>query len=124
MTKMGYRFLESEAPSGKFNGRVDLVFRRSNEPETKVEVKSAEDLRPWDIVQGILYHESDSKIAIASINEFLQPEDWLIESVKAAALELDEFLHEFPEKAAEIRLPHSKLCWKCADAKCPFRKPN
>lgn len=124
MTKKGYRFVKSEVPSGKFNGRVDLVFQRSNEPETRVEVKSAKHLRPWDIVQGILYHEPSSKIAIASINELLEPEDWLIESVESAAKELDEFIQEFPDEASEIRLPHAKLCMKCANTKCPFRKPN
>ena len=124
MTKMGYRFVKSEVPSGKFNGRVDLVFQRSNEPETKVEVKSAKHLRPWDIVQGILYHDSNSKIAIASIKEVLEPEGWLIESVESAARELEEFIQESPNEAAEIRLPHAKLCMKCANTKCPFRKPN
>jgi hypothetical protein len=124
MTKKGYRFVESEVPSGEFNGRVDLVFRRSDEPETRVEVKSAKHLRPWDIVQGILYHEPSSKIGIASINEYIEPEEWLIESVKSAAIELDEFIQEFPDEAAKIRLPHAKLCIKCADSKCPFKKPN
>jgi hypothetical protein len=124
MAKMGYRFVGSEVPSGKFNGRVDLVFQRSNEPETKVEVKSAKHLRPWDIVQGILYHDPSSKIAIASISEYLEPEDWLIESVQSAAKELDEFIQEFPAEASEIRLPHAKLCIKCANDKCPFKKPN
>lgn len=124
MTKMGYQFIESEAPSGKFNGKVDLVFRRSNEPETKVEVKSSKHLRPWDIVQGILYHEPHSKIAIASINEYLEPEEWLIESVESAAIELDDFIQEFPDEAAKIRLPHANLCVKCDDGKCSFKKPN
>jgi hypothetical protein len=124
MTRMGYRFIESEVPSGKFNGRVDLVFQRPDEPETKVEVKSSKHLRPWDIVQGILYHEPSSKIAIASVNEFLEPEDWLIESVESAARELDKFIQEFPDEASKIRLPHAKLCIKCAETKCPFKKPN
>jgi hypothetical protein len=124
MTRMGYRLVGSEMPAGNFNGRVDLVFRRSNEPETKVEVKSAKHLRPWDIVQGILYHEPNSKIGIASTNEYLEPEEWLIESVQSAATDLNEFIRDFPEEAAKIRLPHAKLCTKCADTKCPFKKPN
>jgi hypothetical protein len=124
MTKLGYRFAGSEVASGNFSGRVDLVFQRPNEPETKVEVKSSKHLRPWDIVQGILYHEPHSKIGIASINDYLEPEEWLIESVKSAATDLDEFMQEFPEEAAKIKLPHAKLCIKCADVKCPFKKPN
>ena len=124
MTRMGFQFVESEAPSGEFNGIVDLVFQRSNEPETKVEVKSSKHLRPWDIVQGILYHESGTKIAIASVNDYLEPDEWLIESVQSAAHELDEFVQEFPDEAAKIRLPHSRLCIKCANTECPFKKPN
>lgn len=124
MTKQGYGFVRSEAPSGEFNGRVDLVFQRPNGPETKVEVKSSKHLRPWDIVQGILYHEPGGKIAIASVNEYLEPEDWLIESVKSAATELNEFIRDSPEEAAKIRLPQAELCIKCADTKCPFKKPN
>jgi hypothetical protein len=124
MTRMGYQLVENEMSSGEFNGRVDLAFRRSNEPETKVEVKSAKRLRLWDIVQGILYHEPNSKIAIASFNEYLEPEEWLIESVKSAAIELDEFIQEFPDEAARIRLPHAQLCIKCANVKCPFEKAN
>jgi hypothetical protein len=124
MTKLGYRFVASEAPAGKFNGRVDLVFQRANEPETKVEVKSSKHLRLWDIVQGILYHDPSTKVAIASINEYLEPEEWLIESVKSAATELNDFIQQFPKEASKIRLPHAKLCIKCADGECPFKKPN
>lgn len=124
MTRIGYQFVGTEVPSGKFGGRVDLVFRGPNDEQTRVEVKGSKNLKPWDIVQGILYHEPDSKIAIASLNDLMEPEEWLIETVKSAALELDEFIQEFPEQAAEIWLPHPHLCEKCANNKCPFKKPN
>jgi len=81
MAKMGYHLVEPEKPSGQFNGTVDFVFENAAQQRMKVEAKSSKNLRAWDIVQCILYGEPGDKIAISSQNEFLKPEDWLVEMI-------------------------------------------
>ena len=113
-----------ERRSGGFNGTVDLVFETKDGQMLKVEVKSSNNLRQPQILPSILYHETGDRIAVASFNEILEPEDWLIEPVKTTAKEVNQFLQEFPNEAAETYTPHKELCPSCANMKCPFKKPN
>jgi len=124
MTKMGYRLATSEEPSGQFNGRVDFMFEDESRQTMKVEAKSSVNLKPWDIVQGILYREKGDKIAISSINDFVEPEDWLVELVNSAAQEFVHFYEESPNIASEIHLPYHGLCGRCANLTCPYKKNN
>jgi hypothetical protein len=124
LTRKGYRLVETERPSGRFNGMVDLVFESKGGQMLKVEVKSSKNLKQPQILQSILYHETGDRIAVASFNEILEPEDWLIEPVKTTATEVNQFLQEFPNEAAETYTPHKDLCPSCANTKCPFKRPN
>jgi len=121
LTKKGYRFIQDEIPSGQFTGAVDLVFESPDGQPTKVEVKSSKFLKPLQIVQSILYHETGDKILVASLNEILEPSDWLIEPVKIVAAELNEFLQEYPEQASHIYIPHKDLCERCINSECSRR---
>jgi len=118
LTKKGYRFIQDEEPSGQFSGTVDLVFESPDGQPTKVEVKSSKSLKALQIVQSILYHERGDKILVASLNEILEPSDWLIEPVKTVAAELNQFLQEYPEQANRICVPHRDLCERCANPEC------
>jgi hypothetical protein len=121
LTRKGYRFIQDETPSGQFTGAVDLVFESPDGQPTKVEVKSSKFLKPLQIVQSILYHESGDKILVASLNEILEPSDWLIEPVKSVAAELNQFLQEYPEQASHIYVPHRDLCERCISSECSRR---
>lgn len=121
LTRKGYRFLQDEVPSGQFTGTVDLVFESPDGQPTKVEVKSSKYLKELQIVQSILYHETGDKIVVASFNEILEPDDWLIEPVKSTAAELDQFLQEYGEQAKQICIPHRDLCERCLNPKCSRR---
>jgi hypothetical protein len=124
MAKMGYHLVEPEQPSGEFNGTVDFVFEDAAQHKMKVEAKSSKSLRPWDIVQCILYGEPGDKIAISSLSEFLEPEDWLVEMVNSAARDFAHFYEESPDVAARTHMPYRGLCEKCANSECPYRKHN
>jgi hypothetical protein len=124
MTRNGYHFVETEKLSGGFSGRADFLFEDPYGHQMKVEAKSSNSLRPWDIVQCILYHEPGDMISISSLKEFLEPEDWLVERVKWIAEEFTQFYQEFPEKATQIHLPQPGLCEKCANSNCLHRKPS
>lgn len=124
LTRKGYRLAEVERRSGGFNGMVDLVFETKDGQMLKVEVKSSKNLKQPQILQSILYHETGDKIAVASFNEILEPADWLIEPVKTTATEVNQFLQEFPDQAAETYTPHKDLCPSCANMKCPIKRPN
>jgi len=121
LIKKGYRFVQNEEPSGQFTGTVDLVFESPDGEPTKVEVKSSKLLKQLQIVQSILYHEAGDKIVVASFNEILEPDEWLIEPVKSTAAELDQFLQEFAEQATQICIPHRELCEHCVNPKCSRR---
>lgn len=121
LTRKGYRFIQDEEPSGQFTGTVDLVFESPEGQPVKVEVKSSKFLKQLQIVQSILYHEAGDKIVVASFNEILEPDDWLIEPVKSTAAELDQFLQEYPEQATQIHMPHRDLCERCVNSKCSRR---
>ena len=123
MTKKGYRFVVDEQPSGNFSGTVDLVFEGPDGQPTKVEVKSSKYLKTLQILQSILYHETGDKIIVSSLNEMLEPDDWLIDPVKSTAAELDQFLQEYSEQAKQICVPHRDLCPRCANRECP-RRPH
>ncbi len=124
LSRKGYRLVETERSSGQFNGMIDLVFETGGGQMLKVEVKSSKNLKQPQILQSILYHEAGDKIAVASFNEILEPADWIIEPVKSVAMEVNKFLQEFPDQAAETYTPHKDLCPSCANMKCPFKKPN
>jgi hypothetical protein len=124
MTRNGYHFVEPEKPSGQFSGRADFLFEDPNGHQMKVEAKSSNSLRPWDIVQCILYHSPGDRISISSLNEFLEPEAWLVDRVKSIAEEFVQFYGEFPEEATRVYLPQLGLCEKCANSKCPNKKSN
>jgi hypothetical protein len=124
MTKKGYRLLEPEKPSGQFNGRVDFVFEDATHQKMKVEAKSSKTLKPWDVVQCILYKEAEDKVAISSIEEFLEPEDWLVDMINAAARDFADFYSESPDIAAKIHLPYFGLCERCSNTECPYKKHN
>jgi hypothetical protein len=124
MTRNGYHFVEPEKFSGQFSGRADFLFEDPYGHQMKVEAKSSNSLRPWDIVQCILYHEPGDMISISSLNEFLEPEEWLVERVKCIAEEFTQFYQEFPERVTQIHLPQLGLCEKCANSTCPYRKPS
>jgi hypothetical protein len=124
LAKMGYHLVEPEKPSGEFNGTVDFVFENAAQQRMKVEAKSSISLRPWDIVQCILYGEPSDKIAISSLDEFLEPEDWLVEMVNSVARDFAQFYEESPDVAAGTHMPYRGLCERCADSKCPYRKHN
>jgi hypothetical protein len=124
MKRNGYHFVEPERPSGQFNGRADFLFEDPGGHLMKVEAKSSNNLRPWDIVQCILYHSPGDRISISSLNEFLEPEEWLVNRVKSIAEEFAQFYREFPEEAARVYLPQPGLCEKCANSKCPNKKQN
>jgi len=121
LTRRGYRFIEDEIPSGQFIGTVDLLFESPDGQPTKVEVKSSKSLKQLQILQSILYHETGDKIVVASLNEMLEPNDWLIEPVKSTAAELNQFLQEYPEQATQICIPHRELCERCVNPRCPRR---
>jgi hypothetical protein len=121
LTRKGYRFIQDEEPSGQFTGTVDLVFESPDGQPAKVEVKSSKFLKQLQIVQSILYHETGDKIVVASFNEILEPDDWLIEPVKSTAAELDQFLQEYEEQATQICIPHRDLCERCVNSKCSRR---
>jgi hypothetical protein len=123
MARMGYHLVEPEKPSGQFNGTVDFVFENAAQQRMKVEAKSSKSLRPWDIVQCILYAEPEDKIAISSLNEFLEPEGWLVEMVNSAAREFVHFYEEFPDIAAGTHMPYRGLCDRCS-TECPYKKHN
>lgn len=118
MAKMGYHLVEPEKPSGQFKGTVDFVFENAIQQRMKVEAKSSKSLRPWDIVQCMLYAEPGDKIAISSLNEFLEPEDWLVEMVNTAAQDFAHFYEESPDVAAGTRMPYPGLCERCANSEC------
>lgn len=124
MARMGYHLVDPEKPSGEFNGTVDFVFEDAAQHKMKVEAKSSKSLRPWDIVQCVLYGEPGDKIAISSLSEFLQPEDWLVEMVKSAARDFVHFYEEFPDIAAGTHMPHCGLCERCANSECTYKKHN
>jgi hypothetical protein len=124
MTRNGYRFVEPENASGELSGRADFLFEDPSGQQMKVEAKSSNGLKPWDIVQCILYHAPGDRISISSLEEFVEPEEWLVERVKCIAEEFVQFYEEFPEQARQIHLPQSRLCERCANSKCPNRKPN
>jgi hypothetical protein len=124
MTRNGYRFVEPEKLSGQFSGRADFLFEDPSGRQMKVEAKSCNSLRPWDIVQCILYHAPGDRISISSLNEFLEPEEWLVDRVKSVAEEFIQFYGEFSEEATRVYLPRQGLCEKCANSKCPNKKPN
>jgi hypothetical protein len=124
MAKMGYHLVEPEQPSGEFNGTVDFVFENVAQQRMKVEAKSSKSLRPWDIVQCILYGERGDKIAISSLNEFLEPEDWLVEMVNSAARDFAHFYEESPDVAAGTHMPYRGLCERCANSECGYKKHN
>jgi hypothetical protein len=124
MGKMGYHLVEPERPSGEFNGTVDFVFENAAQQRMKVEAKSSKSLRPWDIVQCILYGEPGDKIAISSLNEFLEPEDWLVEMVNSTARDFANFYEESPDVAAGTHMPYRGLCERCANSECTYKKHN
>ena len=124
MAKMGYHLVEPEKRSGDFNGAVDFVFKNAIGHMMKVEAKSSRTLRPWDIVQCILYAEPEDKVAISSLNEFLEPEDWLVEMVNSAAQDFAHFYEESPDVAAGTHMPYRGLCERCADSECTYKKHN
>jgi hypothetical protein len=124
MARMGYHLVEPEKPSGQFNGTVDFVFKNAIGHTMKVEAKSSKTLRPWDIVQCILYRELGDKIAISSVNEFLEPEDWLVEMIHSAARDFVHFYEESPDVAAGTHMPYPGLCERCASSECPYKKHN
>jgi hypothetical protein len=124
MWKMGYHLLEPERPSGEFNGTVDFVFENAAQQRMKVEAKSSKSLRPWDIVQCILYGEPGDKIAISSLSEFLEPEDWLVEMVNSAARDFADLYEESPDIAAGTHMPYRGLCERCANSECLYKKHN
>jgi len=121
MTRKGYRFIEDEKPSGQFTGTVDLVFESPDGRPAKVEVKSSKYLKQMQILQSILYHETGDRVLVASFNEVLELSDWLIELVKSTAVELDQFLQEYPEQATQIHVPHRDLCERCVNSECSRR---
>jgi len=124
MMRNGYHFVEPEKLSGQFSGKADFLFEDPSGHQMKVEAKSSNSLRPWDIVQCILYHAPGDRISISSLDEFLEPEEWLVERVKSIAEEFVQFYEECPEQAAQIQLPQPGLCERCANSQCPNRKPN
>jgi hypothetical protein len=124
MTRNGYHFVEPEKLSGQFSGKADFLFEDPDGHQMKVEAKSSNDLRPWDIVQCILYHAPGDRISISSLNEFLEPEEWLVNRVKSIAEEFVQFYGEFPEEATRVYLPQPGLCEKCANSKCPNKRQN
>jgi len=124
MMRNGYHFVEAEKLSGQFCGRADFLFEDPSGHQIKVEAKSSNSLRPWDIVQSILYHDPGDRISISSLEEFLEPEQWLVGRIKSIADEFAQFYEEFPKQAAQIQLPQPGLCERCANSECPYRKPN
>jgi len=124
MGKMGYHLVEPEQPSGEFDGLVDFIFENAAQQRMKVEAKSSKSLRPWDIVQCILYGEPGDKIAISSLSEFLEPEDWLVEMIHSAARQFAHFYEESPDVAAGTHMPYPGLCERCANSECPRKKHN
>jgi hypothetical protein len=124
MAKIGYHLVEPEKPSGQFKGTVDFVFENAAQQRMKVEAKSSRSLRPWDIVQGILYAEPGDKIAISSLNEFLEPEEWLVEMVNTAAQDFAQFYEQSPDVATGTHMPYAGLCERCANAECSYRRHN
>jgi hypothetical protein len=124
MGKMGYHLVEPEQPSGEFNGTVDFIFENATQQRMKVEAKSSKSLRPWDIVQCILYGEPGDKIAISSLSEFLEPEDWLVEMVNSTARDFAHFYEESPDVAAGTHMPYRGLCERCANSECLYKKHN
>jgi hypothetical protein len=124
MTRNGYHFVEPEKLSGQFSGRADFLFEDPDGHRVKVEAKSSNDLRLWDIVQCILYHSPGDRISISSLDEFLEPEEWLVDRVKSIADEFVQFYEEFPEQATRVYLPQQGLCEKCANSKCPNKQPK
>jgi hypothetical protein len=124
MTRNGYHFVEPEKLSGQFSGKADFLFEDPNGHQMKVEAKGSNDLRPWDIVQCILYHSPGDRISISSLNEFLEPEELLVDRVKSIAEEFVQFYGEFPEEEGRVYLPQPRLCEKCANSECPNKKHN
>ena len=124
MAKKGYHLVEPEQPSGQFNGRADFVFEDATHQKMKVEAKSSKRLKPWDIVQCILYKEADDKVAISSLEEFLEPENWLVDMINSTAQDFTDFYSQSPDVAARIHLPYFGLCEKCANTQCPYKKHN
>jgi len=124
MTRKGYRLLEPEKASGQFNGRADFVFEDANHQKMKVEAKSSRKLKPWDVVQSLLYKEASDKVAISSLEEFLEPEEWLVDMINSTARDFTDFYSQSPEVAANIHLPYYGLCEKCANNECPYKKHN
>lgn len=122
MTKKGYRLVEPEKPSGQFNGRADFVFEDAAHQKIIVEAKSSRKLKPWDVVQCMLYKEAGDKVAISSLEEFLEPEDWLVDMINSTARGFADFYSESPEIAANIHLPYFGLCERCANTECPYKK--
>jgi len=113
----GHRFLRIEEPSGSYGGRVDIVFEDPEGRPLKVEVTGSSYLKDHKIIQGVLYHEPSDRIAIASLNETVEPESWLVEAVKAVATRVQRFLQEHPGQAARIFTP-CELCTDCASEEC------
>ena len=124
MAKIGFHLVEPEAPSGQFKGKVDFVFEDAAGHKMKVEAKSSKSLRPWDIVQSILYAEPEDKIAVSSLNEFLRPEGWLVEMVNSVAKHFAQLYEESPDFFAGTYMPYPGLCEKCANSECPYKKRN
>jgi hypothetical protein len=126
----GYRFLRIEEPSGSYGGRVDIVFEDAEGRIVKVEVSGSSYLKDHKVIQGVLYHEPSDRIAIASLNETVEPDPWLVEALRTVASKVERFLQEHPEQAARIFTP-CELCPDCSSEmcsrsawKCVFRCPE
>jgi hypothetical protein len=124
MARMGYHLVEPEKHSGDFNGTVDFIFEDASQQRMKVEAKSSKNLRPWDIIQCMLYGQPGDKIAISTLSEFLEPEDWLVEMVNSVARDFARFCEELPEVAAGTHMPYRGLCERCAKSECVYKKRN
>jgi len=118
----GHRFLRVEERSGNYNGRVDVYFEDSEGRPVKVEVEGSGYLKDPKIIQGVLYHEPSDRIAIAALNETLEPEPWFIAAVKLVASEVESFLRDHPDKAALIFTPHPEVCPRCSSGTCPISR--
>jgi len=81
-----------EEDSVSCGGKVDIHFEDFEGRPVKVEVMGTNYLKDHKTIQGVLYHESSDRVAIASLNEILEPEPWIIEAVKSVASKVQLFL--------------------------------
>lgn len=100
---------------------MDIWLQRPEGVMEKIEVKGSRRVKMSHLLQSILYHDDGDKIAVAALNETLEPTDWFIDEAKRMVGELGQFVQDYPEEASKIYNPSEEVCPSCNRTECPAR---